>query len=298
MGTVVTMTVLDDSADRAAETLALAYQRMHRGIDELNRYEDASALGVLNADGRLNDCPDNLLHLLRRARSLHLLSDGAFDVTVAPVIDVLQAHRADGLPGLPDDAALEAAARRINADAVRVHGREVMFEQDVDVTLDGIAKGHIVDTMAAVIARRGAQGYLINAGGDIRAQGTRDGSEPWQVGVRDPSSLDDELDVLAIGTGAVATSGDYEIYFDRDRTRHHIVNASGTSPAECTSATVRAPSAMLADALATAAFVAGPERGPALVESVPGCACLLVDAEGRQHPSSNWRSGRRRSGAQ
>lgn len=297
MGTVVAVTVVADSGGRAEDAVGRAFREMDLGIALFNRYETGTALGVLNGDSRLRDAPDDLLLLLRRARALHLLSRGAFDVTVTPVVDALRDHRDAGLPGLPDEAVLSAAAARIDARGVVVHGRDIELREGVQVTLDGIAKGHIVDRMAAVLAAGALTGFLINAGGDIRTDGTRDGAGPWQVGVRDPDRVDSELAVVPQGTGALATSGSYEIFFDAERTRHHIVNGTGVSPGACRSVTVSAPTAMLADALATAAFVAGPEAAPALVESVPGCACLLVDASGRQISSTHWRPGSGRAGA-
>jgi len=174
---------------------------------------------------------------------------------------------------------------------------ELLEDDGVEITLDGIAKGYVVDRMAAVLEAHGARGYLVNGGGDIRTGGTRDGVQPWRVGVCDPEQTDAELDVLPLTDGAVATSGSYEIYFDRERTRHHIVTAAGVSPGECLGVTVRAATAMLADALATAAFVAGPTAGIRLVESVPGCSCLVVDAHGAQHSSSSWLPGGSHRGA-
>lgn len=291
MGTVVTMSALDASEDRATEALATALAEMHRGIGLLNRFDDCSALGVLNAESRLADSPDELVEVMHRARGVHLLSSGAFDVTVTPVIDAFRAHRDAGLPGIPDAIELRVANERVNAAGVIIEGRKVRLHDGVEVTLDGIAKGYIVDSMAAVLTASGVAGYLVNGGGDIRVGGTRDGVRPWRVGVRDPDNPGEELDVLPLLEGAVATSGSYEIYFDSERTRHHIVSSDGTSPGECRSVTVRAPSTMLADALATAAFVAGPGAGDRLVESVPGCSCLIIDAHSTQRPSSSWLPG-------
>ena len=291
MGTVVALSVLDRSEDRGAEALAAAFAEMDRVIDLLNRFDDSSALGVLNSESRLHDAPNELLLVLHQARALHRRSGGAFDITVAPVIDAFRRHRDGGLPGLPDEAVLRAANERVDAAGVLVAGQRVRLRDGVEVTLDGIAKGYIVDRIAALLTGSGVAGYLVNGGGDIRAGGTRDGTCPWRVGVRDPDSPDEELDVLSLGAGAVATSGSYEIYFDRERTRHHIVSSNGASPSECRSVTVRAPSTMLADALATAAFVAGPRAGARLVESVSQCSCLVVDAQGLQHPSSRWLPG-------
>jgi len=291
MGTVVTVSVLDGSENRATETLAAAFAEMDHCILLLDRFDDSSALGVLNAESRLADAPDELLEVMHRARGVHLLSRGAFDITVTPVIDAFRSHRDAGLPGIPDETVLRAANERVNAAGVVVAGRQVRLHDGVEVTLDGIAKGYIVDSMAAVLTASGVAGYLVNGGGDIRAGGTRDGTRPWRVGVRDPDNRDEELDTLALGDGAVATSGSYEIHFDSERIRHHIVSSSGASPGECRSVTVRAPSTMLADALATAAFVAGPRAGARLVESVHGCSCLVVDAQGTQRPSSSWLPG-------
>ncbi len=291
MGTVVTLSVLDASEQRATEALACAFGELDRGVRLLNRFDACSALGVLNAESRIADAPDELLEVMHRARGVHLLSRGAFDVTVTPVIDAFRSHREAGLPGLPGEAVLRAANERVNAAGVIIEGRKVRLHDGVEVTLDGIAKGYIVDAIAAVLTASGVAGYLVNGGGDIRVGGTRDGASPWRVGVRDPDDLGEELEVLSLDQGAVATSGSYEIYFDSERTRHHIVSSNGASPGECRSVTVRAPSTMLADALATAAFVAGPQAGARLVESVPGCSCLVVDAHGTQRPSPSWLPG-------
>jgi thiamine biosynthesis lipoprotein len=293
MGTVVNVAVLDSSQDRAAEAIDRTFATMGRTVDLLNRYDDASALGVLNAESRLSAAPDELLQVLHRARAVNLLSQGAFDVTVAPLIDAFREHRDAGREGLPGEATLRAAQARVNASGVVIHGRDVHLHDGVALTLDGIAKGYVVDAMAAALTAMNVSGFLINGGGDIRTGGTRDGAQPWRVGVRDPDNEHEELDVLPLFDGAVATSGSYEIYFDRERTHHHIVSSAGVSPGEASSVTVRAPNAMLADALATAAFVAGPEAGTVLVESVPGCSCLVVDGHGRQRPSSSWLPGSR-----
>ena len=288
MGTVVTVSVLDESQDRAESALGRAFAEMERTAALLNRYDAASALGVLNSESGLAGAPDELLQVLHRARGVHLLSNGAFDVTVAPLIDAFREHRDAGHPGLPAAATLAEAQSRVDASGVVINGRQVRLDDGVDVTLDGIAKGFVVDSMALVLAASGVSGYLINGGGDIRTAGTRDGTQPWRVGVRDPDRDGEQLQILPLFDGAVATSGSYEIYFDRDRTHHHIVSSTGVSPGECRSVTVRAPSTMLADALATAAFVAGPQAGALLVESVPGCSCLVLDAQGTLRPSASW----------
>jgi thiamine biosynthesis lipoprotein len=173
----------------------------------------------------------------------------------------------------------------IGEDGIRLASSEM------GVTLDGIAKGYVVDRMASVLAEQGLRDFLIDAGGDIRTSGSREDGLPWRVGVQDPRKQGDLPDIIGLSGGAVATSGSYEIYFDRDRTYHHIVSArTGASPNMSQSVSVLAPTTLAADALATAVFVMGPKRGIDFIETLPECACLIVDETGRQLKSKGWRS--------
>jgi thiamine biosynthesis lipoprotein len=168
----------------------------------------------------------------------------------------------------------------------------VEFERSgMRVTLDGIAKGYIVDAIAAVLERHKIKSYLIDGGGDVRALGTKEKRLPWTVAVQDPAKQADFPDVIHLTNGAVATSGSYEVYFDRDRQHHHIVNAkTGRSPTLSQSVSVLAPSAMAADALATTAFVLEPDTAAEFIGRLPGCECLIVDREGLQLKTRGWKS--------
>ncbi len=289
MGTVVSLSVLHESRGLAEDAIGGALAEMDRLIDILNRHEPATAMGALNDTGALRRAPDELVYLLRRARGFELLTAGAFDIAVAPVVDLLRQRRESGASGLPEASELVDARARVEAAGVDIDGRHIRFHGErTAVTLDGMAKGFIVDRMAHELEAHGAASYLINAGGDIRTAGGRDGRAPWTVAVQDPDKAGEFPDILQLHDGAVATSGSYEIYFDRERTLHHIVDSTGGSPGHSSGVTVRAATAMTADALATAAFVAGPELGMRLVASIPGAACLMVAADGSILKSPRW----------
>ena len=99
------------------------------------------------------------------------------------------------------------------------------------ITLDGIAKGLIVDWAAEELTRRGIDHFLINAGGDIRVAGGKGDGAPWRIAIRDPKSSDSYAAVIRLRDGAIATSGNYEVYFDREKLYHHIVSPwNGLSP--------------------------------------------------------------------
>lgn len=111
------------------------------------------------------------------------------------------------------------------------------------------------------------------------------------MGIQDPEKVGPFQDVLALDGMAVATSGRYETYLDPDRVHHHLVDpATGSSPGDARSVSVVAPSAMQADALATAVFLMESGAAAALMDSLPRCACLIIHRDGRQLRSARWRS--------
>ncbi len=286
MGTSVTVTVVSASSDRAEHAAGLAYDEMRRLIPLLNRHDGASALSALNDQGRLRGAPPELIEVVAASHRAAMLSGGAFDVTVAPLLDLLRARGASA-----DDPELREAMTLVDLDALTVSGRSVALGKDgMRVTLDGIAKGYIVDRMAAVLSAARVDDWLIEAGGDIRVSGSPRRRAPWRIGVRDPARGSTFRAHLGLSDAAIASSGGYEDFFEQGRTAHHIVDSrTGRSPVGVVSATVLAPTAMLADVLATTAVLLELPRARALVEALPGCACLLLDSDGTTHASTRWR---------
>jgi thiamine biosynthesis lipoprotein len=265
--------LLEDAAGRALE-------EMDRLIDLLNRFDPASAVGVLNAEGCLAAPPPELTLLLDRSAAVREASGGAFDITVQPLVDLLK-----GAGGSPDPVVWRNTLEMVGADALRVSAARIAFERDgMGITLDGIAKGYIVDAMAAVVEAHGIDRYLIDAGGDIRASGLREDGFAWEVAVRDPRHGGILPSPLRMTGGAVATSGGYEARFDPEGSWHHIVSSrTGRSPDDVLSATVAGPTAFASDALATAVLLMSPREGVRFIDSLPGFECMVIDGQG--HPT-------------
>ena len=290
MGTHVTVTALGASPHALEEATGRAFEEMDRLIALLTRFEPASPVSVLNASGRLDGPPPEVWQVVASALGFHKISAGAFDVSVAPLLRLFESRLDRPDPAPPSAAEIREAAALVGAQHVAASRRTIAFERPgMSVTLDGIAKGYIVDAVADALDRGGIRRYLVDAGGDIRSRGAKEGGAPWTVAVRDPAGSPDFPDLIHLANGAVATSGSYEQFFEESRTFHHIVDPqSGRSPSHSVSASVRAPSAMAADALATTVFVMQPQAGLALIERLPGCACLIIDACGRQQKSRGW----------
>jgi thiamine biosynthesis lipoprotein len=271
----------------AEDAIQDAFAEMDRLIGILSRHDAGSPLSALNARGSLAGAPRELADVVEAALAAHRRTGGAFDPTVGPLVALLEASR--GGPA-PAPAEVREAAALVGAGRVQLSdGGTIRFQREgMRLTLDGIAKGAIVDRMSEVLAAAGVTDHLVNAGGDIRTRGERAPGRPWTIAVEDPRKQRHYPDVIRLRDGAVATSGSYENFFDDAHTRHHLVDPStGRSPGELVSATVCAPTVMDADALATGVFVMGRARGLEVVNGIPATACLLVDVN-RSWVSRRW----------
>jgi thiamine biosynthesis lipoprotein len=292
MGTFVTVNAIHESRTLAQEAVGRTFEEMERLIAVFSRFDSSSPVAMLNRDGALDGPPPELSSLARRAVGFSSLTGGAFDITVKPLTDLLQSTAKDGSGRLPDQASLAGALELVGSRHLTVTSRRLSFGRSgMEITLDGIAKGYIVDRMSETLLAHGVQNHLIDAGGDIFARGANREGKAWTVAVQDPSKRGKYPDVLALTGGAVATSGSYESYYNGDKTLHHIVDpTTGLSPAHSVSASVRARSVTEADALSTAIFVMGHPDGIAVADDYDGAGCLVIDRDGSQHRSPGWRS--------
>lgn len=292
MGTFVGITLAGASRPRMEDALGRAFERMIGHIALFDRFNPASPLSVLNGQGRLDGAPDEVLALLARSADVGDLTEGAFNVTVQPLVDLFRRYRnPSGAMNIPA-AELAEARSLILADGWKVDGRSVRLARSgMGLTLDGIAKGHIADEVSRFLIAEGLPNHLINAGGDIVAAGEKAPGHPWTVAVENPAGHGDFVRRLKLRDRAVATSGTYEIYYDASRRHHHLINpAAGASSTALLSATVAARNAVEADALATSLSVMPPRDGLRLIASLPGRECLLLTRDGRALTSVGWRA--------
>jgi thiamine biosynthesis lipoprotein len=156
-------------------------------------------------------------------------------------------------------------------------------KEGMSVDLGGIAKGYAVDKAFERLRGLGYKNLIINAGGDLRAGGSKS-DQPWTIGIQHPRESQRIMAKVSISDEAIATSGDYEKFFTHQGKRyHHILNPKDGFPADgCQSVTIIGKDGMTTDGLATAVFVLGPEKGYALCQKLEGVECLIVDKEGKR----------------
>lgn len=285
MGTQINLIVYGPDQEQCGEALRETFTRMGELELQLSRHRPDSELSRLNQQGRLAEASVPLLEVVSLAEAISVRTDGAFDITVLPLLSLYEQGR------LPSDDALQQALGLVDYSQLQRRGRElVCTRRGMGITVDGIGKGYVVDQGVAVLRNKGFASVYVEAGGDLMVSGMKPSDRPWRIGIRNPRPQQSE-DFVAIelSNQAVATSGDYMQAFSDDLSQHHIIDPrTGISPPELASATVVAPNVAMADGLATAAMVLGPERSLAMLEASEGCEGMLIGKDLAHHRTSGF----------
>jgi thiamine biosynthesis lipoprotein len=299
MGTVAELKVVSDDPARATEALDRAFaelERIQAATTSYSEDSDPARLARGEVGGEYAPVSGATDAILRLALQVAADSEGAFDPTAGALV---AAWGWPEHPALPDSASVELARatvdwRGVESEAAGGSSRPPgpdgavarapgvldwrLTKPGSRLDLGGIAKGWGVDRAADILARA-CGACLVNAGGDLMVRGLKPGGQPWRVGVQDPRDPSQLFLKLRLGEDvAVATSGDYQRYFEVDGVRyHHLLDPRTGWPARgANSATVIAPDCATADAWATAAFVLGPVAGIAALEEQPGLEGVIV----------------------
>jgi FAD:protein FMN transferase len=288
MGTEINLMVCGPDEDTCREAVRSTFGRMEALEGILSRHQADSELSRLNREGILPVAATELVAVLDLADVISRRTEGAFDVTILPL---LQLYGPDRLPTQED---LLRCLALVDYRGIQRQGPKVSLARPgMGITLDGIAKGYIVDQGVAALRQKGFDNVYVEAGGDLMVSGTKPAGQPWRIGVRQPRpNADWHMPIIAAAKPlAIATSGDYMQAYSDDLRHHHILDPrTGMSAPELASATVTAPAAALADALATAAMVLGPERALAVVESFDDCEGFFVGKDLRQYRTSGFQA--------
>jgi len=268
----------------------------------LRRVEDmmtdwrASPLTRLNAAAGRGPrvVPSELLEIIARGVAIGRLTGGAFDISYAGVGRLWEFKTRP--PRVPTRSEIETGLSNVGSDRIVIDpdAGTVDLPSGMRVGLGGIAKGFGVDRAMQVLLDHGIEHGVVNAGGDLKALG-RDGDAPWEIAVKHPRDRAQVIAVLRVSNSAMVTSGDYERFFEHQGRRyHHILDPRTGYPSQgAMSATVLAPSAEFADALATALCVMGPETGMPLIERLRRVEAIVIDMAGEPHASTGLQTSLR-----
>jgi thiamine biosynthesis lipoprotein len=282
MGTTVTIAVMDSDAKKAKLAINHAFLEIERIEKLMSTYIENSSVSLLNKKSILENVDIDLVYVIKKAQHYSELSDGAFDITVQPILDLYR-ESFSVRKRAPSEEEIKKALELVNYKNLIVDDEKVRFrKRGMTITLGGIAKGYAIDRAIDVLELKGIKHALVNAGGDMRAIGMKSESESWKIALQNPRDKKEYITIIKLNNRSVATSGDYERYFEPTKKFHHIVNPkTGYSATELISATIVAEKAIDADALATSVFVMGAEKGMALIERLDNVEGLLI-TKGRE----------------
>jgi len=268
LGTVVEIQVRDKDGKKAETSIEKAFGEIRRIDNLFSTFNEDSPIWKLNRsqDTLINVDPE-IFNLMVLSDSVYNLTDGFFDVSLNKL---LTTWGFDGdNPSLPADDKLRSALLNSGWNNI-----ELFRSANTELNFGAIAKGYAVDRAIDILIKFGINSALVNAGGEIKTIGN-----DWVIGIQHPRNQNQVIEKVNLGGMSVATSGDYEKYFELNGKRyHHILNPKTGYPADSLiSVTVLNKSCTIADALATAVFVLGQSKGLNLIENLPGTEAMIID---------------------
>lgn len=289
MGAVASMTLVHPDRPYAQAMIARCVAEIERLEAVFSLYRPDSALSRLNETGGLDNPPSELVELLSSSLSLAQRSDGAFDPTVQPLLQLYFKHfsTSGASAGGPSAQAIAEARQRVGFADVEVGVDRIRLgRRGAAITLNGIAQGFVTDRVADLLLASGFGNVLIDLG-EGRALGHRPDGDPWLAAIADPTRPDRTLFELPLGSDrgqspALATSGGYGTRFGPDPLVHHLLDPhTGRSANQYASVSVAAPRATLADGLSTTLSIMPQARRESLLAEYPLVRAWFVDTEGR-----------------
>jgi FAD:protein FMN transferase len=288
MDTYFTITVYSDTPETAEKAITAAFNEINKIESELSVYKNDSELARLNKEKTLESPSKDLMINIKRSLYYSNLSEGAFDITVQPILDLYN-KTFNEKGSAPAGEMIKHELKKVDYKTVLVKDNGISIGQDQRITLGGIAKGYAVEEAVKILMNYNITMALVDAGGNMRALGKKpDGM--WNIAMEDPREMNNYITIIPLDNNAVSTSGDYERYFDNKLEYHHIINPkTGYSATELISVTIVTANAFDADALSTAVFVLGKEKGMKLIESLPGVEGLIITKEKEIIKSSGFK---------
>lgn len=292
LGTTVEIIFKDSERDSCDKYFNAAFKEFQRIDDLFSSYKTGNPIYEINySEGDTVTTEEEILELLKVCGEMNTLTEGAFDVSLGRLTNVWKFDTQK--PEVPQEDSLKNAINNSGWKNIEfAGGNKIYKKRKVLLNLGAIAKGYAVDKVFDLLREKGAKNFLINAGGEIKAYG-----DEWKIGIQDPRDPNRLLHNLSLNKDfGVATSGDYENYFEANGKRyHHILDPLTGYPAtDCRSVTVIARKVATADALATGIFVMGKEKGLKLAESLLDIECLIIDSSGNEFMSNGFEKYLRR----
>ncbi len=290
MGTLVEITISHSDPDIIQAVTTQAFDEMKRIELLMSTYLPDSEISRINRAAGKNAIPvsPEVEEVIREGLYWAEQSGGAFDITIEPLVQLWDFDGEKEI--IPGKNTLRKTASLVNYRNIEIKDHTVRLKKrGMAINVGGLAKGYAVDRAISILRGMVPNG-IVNAGGDMFAFGQKNKQTPWNIGLQHPRKPTDLLAAFAVKNQAVATSGDYQRYFIKNGVRyHHIFDPQTGKPARLMiSATIITTEVVDADALATAVFVMGPDKGIEWVDSMENVETMVVLEDGSIRYSKNF----------
>lgn len=232
----------------------------------LNRFSEKSFVSELNRSSRVS-APQDIISLFVLSDSLSRLTDGLFDISVAPLLELWGFYSRQFR--VPDSTEINETRKLVDYTKIQIKPDSLIIPEGMHVDLGAIAQGYAADCLKEILDKYSIKSAIINIGGEIVAIGQSSKGRPWRVGIRNPRG-EGIIETVELMDYSLSTSGDYEKFFMIGSKRYpHIINPKTGLPAlDFVSVTVFTENAAFADAMATAVAIMGPYKGIKFLDSL------------------------------
>lgn len=279
MGSDFEFIIVDDEGD-GHRVIEDAIQEVKRIEALLTEFSETSQTSLINlyAGTKPVKVDEEVYEIIKRCKSISALTQGAFDITACALRTM---YNFKGFQfEMPDRTRVKAALAKVGAEKIQLRENKYVYltQPGMHIGFGAIGKGYAADIVKQKLLQHGIQNGVINASGDLTVFGNRPDGSLWKIGIADPNDPTRVIAWIPLRNTSVATSGDYEQYFEKDGIRysHTIDPKTGLPVTGIKSVTVVSSSAELSDALSTAVTIMGVEVGLHFMEQLPGVHCLII----------------------
>lgn len=281
MGTIFDITALGDDEKALEEASKKAFDEIKRIDNLMSRYKEGSEVSLVNKNAGIAPVQvgAELIEVLKEGRKVSELSGGAFDVTIGPLSNLWGFDEEKKI--VPPAEKIDEQRRLVDYGKLRIDeaaSTVYLEEKGMMIDVGGIAKGYALKKAMKAFEDSGIKNVIINAGGNLNMRGGKKG-KPWKIGIQDARDEKNLLGVLNITETSVSTSGDYQRFFIKDGVRyHHILDPKTGYPAKgLVSVTVAGRNEAVTDAVSTAVFILGLEKGADLMKKIGAEGIIVTD---------------------
>jgi len=286
MDTFCEISCYSGSRDKSAAAINAAFEEMQRIERVFNKFDENSEVSKINSRSSLEkiSVSKEVFKLTQDSIYYSAISEGAFDITVAPLMEIWGFVRKNKTA--PDKVVIQEALKSVGYKNIELDPKDLsvrFLNKGVKIDFGGIAKGYAVDRAKDVLVSKGIKNGIVNLGGNIFVLGRAPGGKSWKIGVEDPRNKGKLLQSFELTDRAISTSGNFERFFEIAGKRYsHIISPLTGEPCQgIISVTVVADSAEQSDSLSTAIFVMGEEKGLNLARAIKGIKVLMLKEDGK-----------------